>query len=219
MRKTFASAWLHADADAYPDLYIANDFGENLLLRNRRDGTFEDITPETDTGDSATSMGVAAGDLDNAGATDVYVANMYSKMGRRIIAHVSATDYPPGVYEQILGSCAGNRLYRGTGSTEPYDEAGHRLKIDEVGWAYAPAMTNLDGDGLHEFLASQARWMNVSLEGSRVTAPGSLEAIARIGCGQLGSGRILGREPVHDRETGQQPQRFRTQPPVHEHRS
>ena len=60
--------------------------------------------------DFATSMGVATGDLDNDGAPEIYVANMYSKMGRRIIAHVESSDYPPGIFEQIEGSCAGNRL-------------------------------------------------------------------------------------------------------------
>lgn len=153
-RTSFASTWLHADQDAYPDLYIANDFGENMLLRNRGDGTFEDVTADSGTGDFATSMGVAAGDLDNDGAPELYVANMYSKMGRRIIAHVAATDYPPGVYEQILGSCAGNRLYRGTAGAKPYNEAGNRLKIDEVGWAYAPAMADFDGDGLLDLYAA-----------------------------------------------------------------
>ena len=112
LRNSFAAVWLYADDDHLPDLYVANDFGKNNLLRNKGDGTFEEISENTGVADFATSMGVVAGDIDNNGTSELYVANMYSKMGRRIIAHVSEDDYAPGIYKQIKGACAGNRLYR-----------------------------------------------------------------------------------------------------------
>ena len=153
-RKSFAAAWVARNDSPYPNLYVANDFGYNILLRNRGDGTFQDVTEESATGDFATSMGVASGDIDNDGHPDLYVANMYSKMGRRIIAHVQEDDYPAGVYEQILGSCAGNRLYRGAGAGQRAVEAAHASRVDEVGWAYAPAMADFDGDGLLDLYAT-----------------------------------------------------------------
>ena len=52
--------------DGYPDLYIANDFGKNVHLRNRGDGTFEDVTAETETADFATSMGACTGSSSHA---------------------------------------------------------------------------------------------------------------------------------------------------------
>ena len=67
----------------------ANDFGRNVHLRNCGDGTFEDISKESAIADFATSMGVTSGDVNNDGRPDFYVANMFSKMGRRIIDHVS----------------------------------------------------------------------------------------------------------------------------------
>ncbi len=154
-RESFAAAWLFHDDDRFPDLYVANDFGENVLLRNRGDGTFEDITLASGAGDYATSMGVASGDLDNDGRPDIYVANMYSKMGRRIIAHVDEKDYPEGIYEQIKGSCAGNRLYlASSGQGKPYREAGEEMGVDAVGWAYAPTMADLDNDGFLDLYAT-----------------------------------------------------------------
>ena len=57
-------------------------------------------------------MGVSAGDLDNDGSNEIYVANMYSKQGRRVVAHIAREDYPEGIYEMLIGSLAGNRLYR-----------------------------------------------------------------------------------------------------------
>lgn len=145
-RHTFAACWLHADDDRYPDLYVANDFGENTLLINRG-GRFRDATKQAGVGDFATSMGVASGDIDDDGSPEIYVANMFSKMGRRILAQVSAADYPPGIYEQMLGSCAGNRLYRRSPDETRYREHSEALGINEVGWAYAPAFADFDGDG------------------------------------------------------------------------
>ncbi len=153
-RNSFAAVWHFHDDDHWPDLYIANDFGRNIHLRNRGDGTFEDISETTGTADFSTSMGVASGDIDNDGHPEIYVANMYSKMGRRIIAHVSADDYPDGVFQQIQGSCAGNRLYRRTDASGSYHELSEQLGINAVGWAYAPAFVDLDSDGWLDIYAS-----------------------------------------------------------------
>ncbi len=153
-RHTFAAVWFHFDEDHFPDLYLANDFGKNTLLRNRGDGSFEDVSEKAGAQDFATSMGAAAGDLDNDGTSELYVANMYSKMGRRIIAHVNQADYPEGIYPQIQGSCAGNRLYEWSSEKSRYREVSESLGINGVGWAYAPAMVDLDGDGWLDLYAT-----------------------------------------------------------------
>jgi len=153
-RHTHAAVWFHYDLDRFPDLYIANDFGKNVVLRNRGDGTFEDVSVSSGTSGYATSMGVAAGDINNDGKSDLYVANMYSKMGRRIIGMVSETDYPEGIYEQILGSCAGNRLYSWNSETNKYREIGEKFGVNEVGWAYGPLLFDLQNDGWLDIYAT-----------------------------------------------------------------
>ena len=146
-RQTFASLWLHANEDALPDLYVANDFSSNQLLLNGGRGTFIDVSLNSGAADFATSMGATSGDFDNDGIPELYVANMYSKMGRRIVAQVEPDDYPPGVFEHIHGACAGNRFYqRKTNETE-YVERSMDLGINDVGWAYAPAAFDADNDG------------------------------------------------------------------------
>lgn len=155
---TFSASWLRLNADAYPDLYLANDFGPNVLLLNRGDGTFRDVSHESGTSDYATSMGASTGDLNDDGIPDIYVANMYSKMGRRIIANVGSADYPAGIHEQIVGSCAGNRLYLSTGGERnglpEYREVGSDAGVNEVGWAYGPAMADFDLDGQLDLYAT-----------------------------------------------------------------
>jgi len=152
--QTFAGASFFLDGDAHPDLYLANDFGANVLLRNRGDGSFEDVTAASGTGDFSTSMGVSAGDLDNDGQPELYVANMYSKMGRRIVAQVRPEDYPAGLYEMILGSLAGNRLYRPVGDGRRYRDITDGLGVNKVGWAFAPVMVDLDADGWLDIYAT-----------------------------------------------------------------
>lgn len=152
-RTTFTTSWFYYDDDRYPDLYIANDFAKNVVLRNRGDGTFEDVSDASGAADFATSMGVATGDINNDGKTEIYVANMYSKMGRRIISHVSAEDYPQDIFPQIQGSCAGNRLYA-VGSSGHYEDVTDIAGVNEVGWAFAPLLCDFDGDGLLDIYAT-----------------------------------------------------------------
>jgi hypothetical protein len=153
-RHHLAGTFFFYDDDPYPDIYTANDFSPNVLLRNRGDGTFEDVSESSGGVAVATSMGVAAGDTDNDGTSDLYIANMFSKMGRRIIGHVCAQDYPPGIYEQIRGSCSGNQLYRRSRDKLQFNDFGEQLNIHGVGWAYAPALADFDNDGWLDIYAT-----------------------------------------------------------------
>ena len=153
-RHSFAATWLHANDDHHPDLYLANDFARNSLFINQGDGTFRDVGESSGTADFATSMGVASGDIDGDGRSEIYVANMYSKMGRRIIAHVGEEDYPPQIYDRLKGACAGNRMYRRTGDGQQYEEISDDLGVNAVGWAYAPSLADFDADGFLDIYAT-----------------------------------------------------------------
>jgi hypothetical protein len=75
-------AFFDADGDGAEDLLLVNSMSwpgrparRSLpaLYRNNRDGTFADVTAASGLGVPAYGMGVAAGDYDNDGKTDVYM--------------------------------------------------------------------------------------------------------------------------------------------------
>jgi hypothetical protein len=89
----FGTAWFDYDNDGWLDLFVANGaieairerpndpfpYGERKqLYRNRRDGTFENVSSKTGAVFQTVevSRGVAFGDLDNDGDTDLVVANV-----------------------------------------------------------------------------------------------------------------------------------------------
>jgi hypothetical protein len=73
------------DQDGDLDLYLVNGWrlegervverGKNALYRNRGDGTFEDVTEASGTGDDGWGAGVAVGDADGDGRPDLFVTN------------------------------------------------------------------------------------------------------------------------------------------------
>jgi hypothetical protein len=76
-----AAAWGDYTGDGWPDLYVANEFGNNRLYRNERDGTFSDQTREAGALDGGSAMGVTWGDIDGDGDLDLFVSGMHANSG------------------------------------------------------------------------------------------------------------------------------------------
>ena len=68
------------NSDGYPDIFVANDAVPDFLYRNNGDGTFTDVAITVGVaynaeGRATASMGIAAGDYDNDGLSDIFVTN------------------------------------------------------------------------------------------------------------------------------------------------
>jgi hypothetical protein len=75
-RLPFAAVFFDYNNDGWQDIYIANDhFTRNTLFKNNGNGTFEDVSEQSNADVSGFMMGVAVGDYDNNGYLDIYSSN------------------------------------------------------------------------------------------------------------------------------------------------
>ncbi len=76
---SYAAAWIDYDGDGRLDLFVANGgmshVGANGLYRGLGDGRFEQITTGAIATDEAATCGIAWGDYDDDGDSDLFVAN------------------------------------------------------------------------------------------------------------------------------------------------
>jgi hypothetical protein len=76
----FGVAWFDMDDDGRLDLLVANDSGPNYVYRNAGNGRFEDVSYPSGaaldgSGREQAHMGVAVGDYDNDGRSDIHITN------------------------------------------------------------------------------------------------------------------------------------------------
>lgn len=143
MKNTYQASFSDIDGDGDPDLYLSNDFSPNTLYRNNGEGRFTDITSESQTEDFGFGMGVSWGDYDQDGSFDLYVSNMYSRTGRRMMSSEQNSD------PRLLKAARGNSLFqnqqthfaRSSGLSEG-------LQVEKAGWAWGGQFLDLNNSGL-----------------------------------------------------------------------
>lgn len=183
---TLGVAWADYDEDGDSDLYVANDFGRNALLRNEGPDSqgkvrFADVSEETGTLDFGFGMSASWGDIDNDADLDLYISNVHS--GQRWYGQ-SATlyqylvtsvrqgtigeDYP--LYKEIFGYAGadwkdygdgmvkGNSLLLNNGEGQFHDVA-EKAKANPFGWYWASTFFDYDNDGRQDLYAANG-WIS-----------------------------------------------------------
>jgi len=190
------------DADGFIDVFISG-WGSSggkggtpyAVLRNRGDGTFENITE--DWGFAADDMivcdaGVSPGDYDNDGFIDIYVSNIYINLQRNVLWHnISEKDKPffvecasapwfgrgqrPEVFEGADRGVEGRHYIRAANKDWPPMEW-PPIQNGRTYWAptFGSAWGDINGDGTLDLVCtntshpSSIRWGSPFLEISRV---------------------------------------------------
>lgn len=127
---SFTPNFTDINNDGWPDLLIVSDFESSMVLENKKDGTFSDITNPLVISDQ-NGMGSAIGDYDNDGDLDWFISSVWSSSG----------EAPKGG----AWSVSGNRLFKNNGHgkfTDVTDEAGVRKGY----WGWGSCFADFDND-------------------------------------------------------------------------
>lgn len=148
-RYSFAPAWCDYNADGWPDLFVANDFGRKNLYKNES-GHFRDVAPAAGVEDMGPGMSAAWFDYDGDGRPDLYVSNMWTAPGQRLVGDGNFSPVAKdGLAEAYHRHTKGNSLYRNRGDGT-FEETESQEHVEMGRWAWSADGFDFDNDGTPE---------------------------------------------------------------------
>ena len=146
-RYTFACSWGDVSGDGWPDLYVVNDFGRNVLYRNKGNGTFEVVSQEARVNEVGAGMSSCWLDFDNDGRQDIYAAGMWVPAGMRVFedSHFHPAD-PEDIRALYQHHMKGNSLYRNLGNGK-FENVGTQCGVEKGRWSWSTDAWDFDNDG------------------------------------------------------------------------
>lgn len=146
-RFSFACSWCDYDQDGWPDLYVANDFGQKNLYHNNGNGTFTDVAEAAGVLDTGAGMSVCWLDYDDDGKQDIYVADMWTAAGLRLTSlDRFMAKAPPSVRQLYRKHAMGNSLFRNDGHGG-FEDVSTASGAGTGGWAWSSDTWDFDHDG------------------------------------------------------------------------
>ena len=156
-RYSYAATWSDYDRDGDLDLYVANDFGRNNLYRQERQGTrirFVDVAETAGVLDIAAGMSASWGDIDNDGWPDLYVSNMFSSAGNRIVSQrqflKQADKTTKGLF---LRHARGNSLFKNLAG-QGFQDISEPAAVTQGRWAWGSVFADLNNDGWEDIVVA-----------------------------------------------------------------
>ena len=158
--RSLSASWGDYNNDGWADLYVANDVSDNVMYRNKADGTFTDVSHEAWVADYRGAMGLAIGDWDNDSDLDLFVTHWVAQenaLYNNLLTEMSglpSTQPPVSLGEisspQGTGKQAQSRVHplRFTDMADAYGLG--QIALDYVGWG--TAFFDYDNDGRLDLL-------------------------------------------------------------------
>jgi len=148
---TYVALAFDADHDGDTDLFEGNDFGPNVLWRNEAGRFVADETMGMG-GVSAYTMGAALADLEADGRWDLYVSNMSSEEGMRMVP--LAQGLSETMRARVDTIARGNALYTEPAEPGPWPDRARGLGVNEAEWAWGCQFVDVNGDGAEELVVT-----------------------------------------------------------------
>jgi enediyne biosynthesis protein E4 len=123
---TFSPTFARVDADLWPDIAIAADFGTTQFAINNGDGTFRNLDNPI-LREAQFGMGSALGDIDNDGDLDWFVTSIFGVRNDTLLPH-------------------GNRLYLNDGGPGLFVDATEQLGVADGSFGWAACLVDIDND-------------------------------------------------------------------------
>ena len=125
---TFTATFARIDADLWPDIVIAADFGTTQIAINNGDGTFRNLDNPI-LRDVQFGIGSALGDIDNDGDLDWFVTSILGPGDEKVNLHPW-----------------GNRFYSNDGSAALIVDDTARLGVADGSFGWATCFLDIDND-------------------------------------------------------------------------
>ncbi|MFN2632129.1 MAG: CRTAC1 family protein [Thermoanaerobaculia bacterium] len=140
------------DGDGWPDIYVANDFGNHTYLHNERNGTFKNLARRAGILDPGFGMGVAIDDVEGNGKLDLYVSN-YSFPMKWFLKdpRFPMPEFPyslgrPLVWRRLTALARGSSLFRPRGDGT-FERVSEEAGVEDTSWSWGCVFVDADMDG------------------------------------------------------------------------
>ncbi len=152
-RWSLAAAWEDYDNDGDPDLYVANDFGQNCLYQNI-DGKFRNVAAESGVEDVGSGMSATWGDFNRDGLMDLYVSNMFSTAGSRVTEQEQfKSETAPALRALYRRMSKGNTLYQNLGNGK-FRDVSLQASVARGRWAWGAPFVDINNDGWEDLIVA-----------------------------------------------------------------
>ncbi len=130
------------DGDGYPDLLVTDAFGPTRLFRNRRDGTFEEITASSGIVTEGPTRSAAFADVNGDGNLDVFICGTGDYYGQMPDPPFDANDGRR------------NTLFLGDGKGHFRDVSAEWGVAKPTRWSLSCLFADFDGDGRPDLIVT-----------------------------------------------------------------
>ena len=147
---TYVAQFFDFDGDGDVDLFEGHDYSPNVIWDNKGDGTFRALKDHPFARDVKFTMGLTVGDWNNSGTWSVYVSNMYSHAGNRVVR--LAESVSEKTRAMLKKAAQGNQLF--TMKSGAWQDDAIPLGVNEAGWAWGSSFLDIDNDGDKEIFVT-----------------------------------------------------------------